>query len=60
MQGVDIINLLKKSNEKCPILSISADVSIYTKNIVMEAGATAYITKPIDIDIFLETVFENL
>jgi CheY-like chemotaxis protein len=60
IHGVEVLGLLKRkeSVSRIPVVIISADAMPQQLEKVMKAGAENYLTKPIDIPIFLSVVDE--
>lgn len=62
VSGIDIIRLVRKTNTiaKLPIIAVTAFASHQDEQIIMEAGADVYMSKPISIDHFMDAVRECL
>ena len=58
MSGDEVLRRLRGDprTHATPVVVISADATPVRSQRLMEAGADAYMTKPLDIDDFLETV----
>ncbi len=58
MNGYELMSKIRKNDKikDVPILAISGDDSIETKNKAIEAGAFSLISKPIDAKMFLSNV----
>jgi CheY-like chemotaxis protein/anti-sigma regulatory factor (Ser/Thr protein kinase) len=62
MSGSDALRMLKRSSETSdiPVVVLSADATEGQKRRLMSAGATEYLTKPLDVPRFLEVLDEAL
>ena len=60
MNGIDLIIELKKINPNIQIIIISGHGTAYTGELALEAGASAFITKPFKTDHLLEKVKQIL
>jgi PAS domain S-box-containing protein len=58
MTGVDVLRTLKRAEATAsiPVVIVSADATDSHVERVLESGATAYLTKPLDVRQILETV----
>ena len=58
MSGVDVLARIRslKETRRIPIVVVSASAMPQEKAQVQEAGVAGYLTKPIDVPLFLETV----
>jgi signal transduction histidine kinase/ActR/RegA family two-component response regulator len=62
MSGSDALRMLKRTSETSdiPVVVLSADATEGQKRRLMNAGATEYLTKPLDVARFLEILDEAL
>jgi signal transduction histidine kinase/ActR/RegA family two-component response regulator len=62
MSGSDALRMLKRTSETSdiPVVVLSADATEGQKRRLMSAGATEYLTKPLDVARFLEILDEAL
>jgi PAS domain S-box-containing protein len=62
LAGLDVLRELKASTETAaiPVLVISADATETRRAVALAAGADAYLTKPLDVQRFMETIDELL
>jgi signal transduction histidine kinase/ActR/RegA family two-component response regulator len=58
MEGQDVLRALKNDarTAQVPVVILSADVSARQISALVDAGAHAYLTKPIDVALFLRTI----
>ena len=58
MSGVDVLARIRSLEEtrQIPIVIVTASAMPHEKAQVQEAGVAGYLTKPIDVPLFLETV----
>ena len=58
IKGFEVIKLLQavEKTKEIPVVIISADAMPYQIEKLMEAGSKAFLTKPLDIMLFLEVV----
>ena len=56
MDGYAALELLKKSGIQSKVIAVTASTQAEEKNKINEAGFTAYAAKPIDKDIFIQTI----
>jgi PAS domain S-box-containing protein len=61
MSGMQVLALLRNSDNtrSVPVIVVSADATPSQIERLLNAGATQYLTKPLDIDEFLKTVDAN-
>jgi two-component system sensor histidine kinase RpfC len=57
--GVDVLKVLRvyDTSASTPVIMLTADATLETKNICMRAGANAYLTKPINAKKLLENIY---
>jgi PAS domain S-box-containing protein len=62
MGGLDVLQRLRsdRRTRTTPVIVISADATEKTRALAMEGGATRYLTKPLDIRRFMQTLDEVL
>jgi signal transduction histidine kinase/CheY-like chemotaxis protein len=62
ISGLDVLRRLQQDPETrtIPVVMITADATAGQEQRILDAGATAYLTKPINIKQFLEVVDETL
>jgi len=62
LTGIDVIQILKKETHfsDTPFIAISANAMQSDIDKAYEAGFDAYLTKPLDIDLFLKTLKKHL
>lgn len=58
--GFELIQKIQGVDPLMPIIIFSADARSSTRTAVMEAGALAFFTKPIDYDLLVETITQLL
>jgi two-component system chemotaxis response regulator CheY len=56
MYGIDVLKKLKEIDPEIRVVVASADIQASTRAMVEEAGATAFINKPFDVDRVLKAV----
>jgi PAS domain S-box-containing protein len=62
ISGAEVLSILREgaSTRDIPVVIISADATRHQIDRLMEAGARAYMTKPLDVQRFLEVVDESI
>jgi two-component system cell cycle response regulator DivK len=61
MDGYEMMRILRNSaNKNIPVISVTAQAMSGDKEKCLEAGADAYISKPIDVDVLLELLRQYL
>jgi len=62
MSGLEVLDLLRddERTQQIPVIILSADATPSTIQLARERGVDAYLTKPLDIDEFSNTVSETL
>ena len=60
MDGYTATRRLRERGIKIPIIALTANAMAGDEKVVLEAGCTAYITKPVDIDLLVRTIAEHL
>jgi PAS domain S-box-containing protein len=62
ISGAEVLSILREgvSTRDIPVVIISADATRHQIDRLMEAGARAYMTKPLDVQRFLEIVDESI
>lgn len=58
MDGYAAIELLKKSGNQTNVVAVTASTQMEEKIKINEAGFAAYVSKPIDKDIFIQTIYD--
>jgi two-component system chemotaxis response regulator CheY len=56
MYGIDVLKKLREMDPKARVIVGSADIQSSTRNLVEEAGATAFINKPFTVEQVLGAV----
>ncbi|UWU19166.1 PAS domain S-box protein (plasmid) [Rhizobium sullae] len=58
MRGLDVLQRLRsdRRTRAIPVVVISADATVATRQKAMMAGATNYLTKPLDLRLFIKSV----
>lgn len=56
MYGVDVITKLRELDPKARIIVLSADIQTSSQQLVADAGAAAFLTKPVSPDALLAAV----
>lgn len=56
MYGLDVLAKIKEMDPKACVIVVSADVQISSKDLVKDAGATAFLNKPVQADELLAAV----
>lgn len=56
MNGVELCSHIRRTDFSTPVMFCTAMTQKSAKDKASEAGANAYLVKPVDIDIFIETV----
>jgi DNA-binding response OmpR family regulator len=56
MSGLDVMTQLAALKGKAPVLVVSADVTSEHVGRMLDAGASGYIAKPLDLDELIDTV----
>lgn len=46
MRGDELLGYLRRVSEHCPLLIVTADVQTMTRNDMLAAGASGFVTKP--------------
>lgn len=60
MYGLDVLAKLKEMDPKACVIVVSADVQKSSRDLVTEAGATAFLNKPVQSDELLAAVAHAL
>ncbi len=62
MSGDEVLERLKSdgATSAIPVMVVSADANRDTLKRLEEAGASSFVTKPVNVQLFLETVDEML
>jgi two-component system chemotaxis response regulator CheY len=56
MYGIDVLKKLIEMDADAKVVIASADIQNFTRTAAMEAGAAAFVTKPINGETLLQTV----
>lgn len=56
MYGLDVLAKLKEMDPKACVIVVSADVQTSSRDLVTNAGATAFLNKPVQADALLAAV----
>jgi len=56
MYGIDVLKKLIEMDANAKVIIASADIQNFTRTAAMEAGAAAFVTKPISGETLLQTV----
>jgi two-component system chemotaxis response regulator CheY len=56
MYGLDVLGKLKEMDDKACVIVVSADVQKSSRDLVIGAGATAFLNKPVQSDELLAAV----
>lgn len=56
MTGVEVLQYFKKNNITVPVIVISADIQVATKELCFENGAVDFLNKPPVSDLLLSTI----
>jgi two-component system, chemotaxis family, chemotaxis protein CheY len=56
MYGLDVLGKLKEMDDKACVIVVSADVQKSSRDLVISAGATAFLNKPVQQDELLAAV----
>jgi FixJ family two-component response regulator len=59
MSGLDVLKCLNQRHIRIPTIVITGHDEKYSREACMNAGAVAYVLKPLDADILIETI-ENI
>jgi CheY-like chemotaxis protein len=60
MSGVDALIEIRKINPHLPVIAVSAFATEKDKNKYSDFGFTDFISKPISIDLFMQTINNNI
>lgn len=61
LNGIEVLKYIKKNtNNKSKVIALSADAFLMNIQVMLDAGANDYITKPIDIKLLLKKTFACL
>ena len=60
MYGLDVLAKLKEMDEKACVIVVSADVQKSSRDLVVHAGATAFLNKPVQAEELLAAVSNAL
>ncbi len=56
MEGSELLQNIRKLSSSMPVVVITADIQTQTREELIARGASAFINKPVNFDILLETV----
>ena len=60
MNGLTVQSRLRESNFKLPVVFVTATGALGARNQAMQSGATAWLHKPVDDRVLLETITQAL
>ena len=60
MYGLDVLTKLREMDPSARVVVVSADVQSSSQEMVLSAGASGFVTKPVDRDHLLEVVRQVL